>query len=182
MNEDTMQHMSMTLEPSAKNWLFTMMETLSREAFVEMAVTLWAIWFARRRLIHDGEHQSPLSTYSFVRRFIEDLATLPVPVKVARSGVAKAGSPKWLPPPPGYIKINVDAATSKTGGGGVVPAVCRCGNGDFMGASALTISDIGSAATLEALACREALALAQDLNVQSVWHDHPRNKRDGVAF
>jgi ribonuclease HI len=76
--------------------------------------------------------------------------------------------PKWLPPPEGYVKINVEAATSKTGGGGVVAVVCRSGIGEFMGASALTISDIGSAAALEALACREVLALAQDLNVQTV--------------
>jgi hypothetical protein len=59
-------------------------------------------------------------------------------------------------------------ATSKTGGGGVVAAVCRSGTGEYMGVSALTISDIGSFAALEALACREALALAQDLNVRSV--------------
>jgi hypothetical protein len=38
--------MSMTEEPSAQNWIFSMMESLDHEAFVEMAVTLWAIWYA----------------------------------------------------------------------------------------------------------------------------------------
>jgi hypothetical protein len=160
--------MAMTIEPSTKNWLFTMMETLSREAFVEMAVTLWAIWFARLRLIHDGEQQSPLSTFLFVRRFIDDLTVPPAPMLAVRSGDVMGLIPKWLAPPEGYVKINVDAATSKTGGGGVVAAVCRSGTGEYMGVSALTISDIGSFAALEALACREALALAQDLNVRSV--------------
>jgi hypothetical protein len=55
INEETTQHMVMTEEPSSKQWLFTMMDSLSHEAFVEMAVTLWAIWYARRRLIHDGD-------------------------------------------------------------------------------------------------------------------------------
>jgi hypothetical protein len=32
--------MVMTEEPSAKPWLFTMMESLDREAFVEMTVTM----------------------------------------------------------------------------------------------------------------------------------------------
>jgi hypothetical protein len=117
MSEDTMQHMAMTIEPSAKNWLFTMMETLSKEVFVEMAVTLWAIWFARLRLIHDGEQQSPLSTFLFVRRFIDDLTVPPAPMLAVRSGDVMGLIPKWLAPPEGYVKINVDAATSKMGGG-----------------------------------------------------------------
>jgi hypothetical protein len=39
------QHISMTTENLAKQWLFVMMETLGQEAFVEMAATLWAIWY-----------------------------------------------------------------------------------------------------------------------------------------
>jgi hypothetical protein len=35
--------MSQTNEPSAKQWLFAMMESLDQSAFLEMAVTLWAI-------------------------------------------------------------------------------------------------------------------------------------------
>jgi hypothetical protein len=35
----------MTTENLAKQWLFVMMETLGQEAFVEMAATLWAIWY-----------------------------------------------------------------------------------------------------------------------------------------
>jgi hypothetical protein len=158
MSEDTMQHMAMTIEPSAKNWLFTMMETLSREAFVEMAVTLWAIWYARRRLIRDGEQQSPLSTFLLVRRFID--------------------VSKWLAPLEGYVKINVDAACYVQNGWW--RRSCSClqeRNWRVYGCfcshhqrycSALTISDIGSPAALEALTYREALALAQDLNVRSV--------------
>jgi hypothetical protein len=160
--------MSQTTEPSAKQWLFTMMDSLKQEDFREMAVTMCAIWYARRRLIHDGEHQSPLSTFMFVRRFLDDLAIAPSSTAGAQPRIPSGGVPKWLPPPRGYAKVNVDAATTKTGNGGSASAVCRSDSGVFLGASALAISDIGSPATLEALARREALALVQDLNLNKV--------------
>jgi hypothetical protein len=95
------------------------MESLDHEAFVEMAVTLWAIWYAIRRLIHDGEQQSPLSTFLFVRSFIQDLGMVPTEAGHRRKSKSGAHHPKWLAPPIpiGHVKINVDAATSKTGNG-----------------------------------------------------------------
>ena len=66
--------MWLTTEPSAKQWLFGMMESLSHDDFIEMVVTLWDIWYARMHLIHEGDQQSPLSTFLFVRRFLDDLA------------------------------------------------------------------------------------------------------------
>ena len=47
--------------------LFTLSNVLSQEKFIKVLVTLWAIWWARRKLIHADEHQSPLSTHMFIR-------------------------------------------------------------------------------------------------------------------
>jgi hypothetical protein len=33
-------------------------------------VTLWVIWFARRKAIHEEVFQSPLSTHAFVEAFL----------------------------------------------------------------------------------------------------------------
>ena len=41
--------------------------------------------------------------------------------------------------------------------------ICRDSSGQFLGASAIKIQGVTEPATLEALACREALALASDL-------------------
>ena len=70
-----------------------------------------------------------------------------------------------LAPPPGLSKINVDAATSKTGMGGAIAVVCRSESGFFAGASTLTVKGGLSPAALEALACREGLARLQDLGI-----------------
>lgn len=68
-----MEHLMATTEPIAKNWLFSMMEVLLHEHLTRMTVTPWAIWTARRKLIHEGIHQSPLSTHLFITRYISEL-------------------------------------------------------------------------------------------------------------
>ena len=50
-------------EPNAKHWLFNMMDALSQMEFVKMAVTLWAIWTACRKDIHEIIFQSPQSIH-----------------------------------------------------------------------------------------------------------------------
>lgn len=44
--------------PDAKLWLVGLCNTLSSEKVVEVLVMLWAIWYARRRAIREGEFQS----------------------------------------------------------------------------------------------------------------------------
>jgi hypothetical protein len=48
----------------------------------------------------------------------------------------------------------------------MVDAICRDGQDVFMGASVLAVPRISDPASLEEIACREALALAKDLYVQ----------------
>jgi hypothetical protein len=48
------------------------METLSRDDFACVVVTLWAIWYARRKIIHE-EIFSPLSTHLFIENYLRDL-------------------------------------------------------------------------------------------------------------
>ena len=43
-------------------------------------------------------------------------------------------------------------------------AICRDSQGIFLGSSALVVAGVWDAPTLEAMACREAMAFAEDLN------------------
>jgi hypothetical protein len=64
-DEGIVEHLCRNEDPSAKQWLFAMMESLSKVDFARVAVTIWAIWYARRKIIHDEEFQSPcLPIYS----------------------------------------------------------------------------------------------------------------------
>ena len=97
--ESVTEHMEHTTEPEAKQWLFTMMHTLKGEDLTRCLVTLWAIWFARRKAIHEGIFQSPLSTYYFIESFIRDLELLAARKSTAGSQVRRMPPARWLAPP-----------------------------------------------------------------------------------
>jgi len=61
------------------------------------------------------------------------------------------------------MKVNVDAAVSKNAGRASAAAVARDANGLFLGASAVVMTGMTDPETIEVLACREGVALAQDL-------------------
>lgn len=71
-------------------------------------------------------------------------------------------------PPARYAKIHIDAGLSMPSRCGSAAAVCRDDQGNHMGSSVLVVHGIQDPATLEAMACREGLALAEDLLVQNL--------------
>jgi hypothetical protein len=108
-DEEIMEHLCMNEDHNDKQWLFAMMESLSPDDFARVAVTLWAIWFARRKIIHEEEFQSPLSTHMFIESYLRYLA---ISAKASAGSISDA--PKWIPPSAGCAKLNIDAAMSKT--------------------------------------------------------------------
>jgi ribonuclease HI len=62
----------------------------------------------------------------------------------------------------------MDATVSKNTDSGAVAAVARDDRGRFMGASTLIYLGRSDAETLEALACREGIALARDISARQV--------------
>ncbi|KQK19608.2 hypothetical protein BRADI_1g49356v3 [Brachypodium distachyon] len=129
-----LEHMEKTSEPDAKQRIFAMIESLPHDELTRCFVTLWAIWYARRK-----EKARPPN----------------IPMPTAR----------WIPPPAGYVKINVDASVAKHCCAGAAAAVCWNAEGCLLGASALVFTGLADPGTLEVLACREALSLAEDLGV-----------------
>jgi hypothetical protein len=166
-DEEIAEHVSLLDIPSAKQWLFALMETLSRDNFARVAITLWAIWYTRQKMIHEEQFQSPLSTHLFIESYLWDLS-IAGSSTVQGQKTPKAKHPRWTPPVRGYAKLNVDAAMAKSRPGGAVGVVCWDESGSFLGASMLTVQGISDPAIMEAIACREALALTQDLHLRRV--------------
>ena len=79
----------------------------------------------------------------------------------------QAGVQRPKCPPPGFAKIHVDAACRR-GTWGIAAAVCRDANGNFLGNSVLCIAGVDDPVIMETIACMEALALAQGLNLHDV--------------
>jgi ribonuclease HI len=155
-------------EGDARLWLFNLVDTLSTDEQVKVFTTLWSIWHARRKAIQEQVFQSPVSTIVFMERYFEDLKQCkPAPDKRASASHASTAS-GWLPPPPGIPKINMDAMVGKGESRGAVAAVARSATRQYLGASAMVFPGKSTPETLEALACREGLALARDIHACKV--------------
>lgn len=148
---------------NAKEWIFAMNETLPHDDYTRMFVTTWAIWAARRKVIHEDIYQTPYSTHCFINSYLDEIKILQKTVS-SRGPTHPVPRPScWKPPRSGHVKVNVDAAVLRSGGRVAVAAICRDQAGAFQGASAVGFSNLEDPTTLEILAIREALALADDL-------------------
>lgn len=167
-DEEATEHIFACQEPHAKQWLFMIMESMPHQDFVKVLVTLWAIWTARRKAVHEDIFQSPLSTYSFITRYLQDLNMVQRTNGKATGLKVHRPKAKWIPPSVGLVKGNVDAAVARSGDMGAVAAIFRNADGKFLGASALVSRGTSDPFTMEAIACREALSLARDLDLQKI--------------
>ena len=114
--EDITELLCNIQELNSRAWLSVMMKSLKQDEVTRVVVTLWAISHARRKAIHESMFQSPLSTHTFVNRYIEDLDAIKQRAPERQVGLARAGS--WIPPPEGFMKINVGGRV-RGGGRGV---------------------------------------------------------------
>src|SRR6266540_3593975 len=116
-----------------------MIEVLNHQEQVKFFVTLWAIWHARRKAIHDREFQSPLSTKIFIDRFVSDLDQCPAEPR-ANNIVAVEEQVSWIPPPVGHTSIHVDAAIGKSMEKAAIASVARSDVDSYLGESAVVYS------------------------------------------
>lgn len=158
--------LSQIQEESARGWLAEVFARLKHDDLIRVVVTLWTIWHAKRKAIHENLFQSPLSTHYFVDRFIGDLSLVSPGTQEKQEN--QIATPKWIPPPSGSVKINVDATLSKNTTIAACAAVARYEIGDFLGASGVVFEGVTEAEIAEALACHEGLALASDINTSNI--------------
>lgn len=163
---EMVEHMIHSIVADGRTWLTHMQESLSHVAFVNMVVTLWAVWYARRKAIYDHELQSPFSTNMFIRRYIQEIGD--AKVKLGSSRVAPAQTNNFVRPPVGVIKINVDGVVARDRRSGVGAAIARDHTGLYRGSSSCYIPHMYDLATLEVMACREGLWLAKDLMLDNI--------------
>ena len=165
--DEELAHKMMALtEPKAKQWLFALIESLTHDEFVLLSITLWSIWHARRKAIHEGIFQSPQATQTFINRYRDELNMIRPTTRQTSAPTAPSGPQRPKAPPAGFAKIHVDAAI-RPGRGGSAAAVCRDSNGNYLGSSSLVVEGVDDPACLEALACREAMCLEKDLLINN---------------
>lgn len=83
-------------------------------------------------------------------------------------GVKVVPVQKWEPPALGWVKVNVDGATSKNGDKGGVGVVFRNHEGAYLGGACHYFPQDSDPARIELQACRRAVLMADELNVTSL--------------
>ena len=53
-SEEIVNFISSTHQQNARGWLHEAMNSLSHYVLVKMVVTMWAIWYAKRKIIHEN--------------------------------------------------------------------------------------------------------------------------------
>lgn len=76
--ENLVSTMAENDESNARIWLFDLYEKLDHASFTRMVITLWSIWFARRKVIYESIFQNPQQTASFINNYIDELGHLVV--------------------------------------------------------------------------------------------------------
>ncbi|KAI4968640.1 hypothetical protein ZWY2020_045970 [Hordeum vulgare] len=161
--------MADNMEPSARNWVFDMQESLSHASFTRMVLTLWSTWYARRKAIYEGIFQSPQQTIAFGNTFLGELGQIALKSPTIPNVRAfSPGAQRWTAPSTGLMKVNIDGAVSTNRQGGAAAVVCRDGAGNYLGSSTIVLQGTDDSTILKTLACRERLALAEDLGIQQL--------------
>lgn len=144
------------------------MKSLQHKDLTLVVVRLWAIWHAMHKAVHENQFQSPLTDHYFVECFI--IAIELIKPEAKEKLAAQNAKPRWIPPPCGFLKTNVHAATSKNSSLASTTAVAWDNVGNYLGASALVLEGIMDAKMVEAVAMsrRIGVALASDLNLQTL--------------
>jgi hypothetical protein len=86
-------------ERGPQEWLAMLRATLTHDDQIRIFVTLWAIWHARRKAIHEQQYQSPLSVHAFIEKFVVDLSQDDHKEEQRRVASGTSEAPAWIPPP-----------------------------------------------------------------------------------
>jgi ribonuclease HI len=169
LDEEIIEIIASLCASDPKQWALFMCSNMAQVEGRRVLVTCWAIWQARRKAIYDGIFHSPLSTFNMVNRLLDELETLEkYQMKGMCQQLKKVNIRHCMAPESGQFKVNNDAAVARTSCIGTVGAICRDNHGNFIAASALTIPNITELETLEAMACVEALALAENCGIKNL--------------
>ncbi|PPD97595.1 hypothetical protein GOBAR_DD05379 [Gossypium barbadense] len=109
-------------------WLSWILKIHHTTKHNEICVTMWAIWFARNRMVHEGTNQSVREIVSFICNYCVELVSM----IHTNNGVVSDVQVRWSLPPAGVVKINVDAGFRLNQKKAAAGVVIRDENGEIL--------------------------------------------------
>ncbi|KAG8484135.1 hypothetical protein CXB51_022932 [Gossypium anomalum] len=147
-----------------KEWLSWVLESSDSNKKYVIAIAIWALWFARNKYVHKNKMQSAEEIVTFIRSFDLEYRGCALNLKhlKLRSMI------KWMPPPQGWVKINVDAWISVNKNRAVSGFIIRNDEGLIMGSGFKGHHLTWSVVIAEALAVLHRLQFALEMRFTKV--------------
>jgi hypothetical protein len=166
------------LRPEGQNWLMNLLHACSEDQRVKTLMTLWRIWHAHNELTHD----KPCPPIEGSRRFLVSYLDSLLLIKQSPDADIVKGKmvidqqrgfqrdsrtenrrqeakQRWLPPPSGHAKLNVDGAYSADGRAGIGMVLRDC-QGKVVFTACRQVLNCQDALEAELLAIEEGAKLA----------------------
>ncbi|XP_031091127.1 uncharacterized protein LOC115996126 [Ipomoea triloba] len=150
--------------PSIGEWLTNNMKQFDKHSCCLMLTICWYIWFARNDMVWNNINHSPSSIVARAKTHLSEWSYMHArdefaPLQHSTSII------KWKNPPPGRLKLNVDAAVNKTRGHMGFGWILRDDQGSFVAAVSTPWYGLFSVKEAEAIAVREALSWLKANNI-----------------
>ncbi|KAA3485159.1 reverse transcriptase [Gossypium australe] len=147
-----------------KDQLVSIFTAMTDEKRKLLSISLWAIWFMRNKLIHEGRKFSMQETVRFIQRYVHEL-------QMSCKSDFTPDTKKaifWRPPPVDFVKLNFDASFDKESKSAITAVVARNDEGLIMGACVYQCTEVADAFVAEARACERAILFAMDMGFQKI--------------
>ena len=120
------------------------------------AILAWSLWFCRNKIRVNELGKVPHDVVSWANNFRHEYQS----IKKGTNADRQKENVKWVPPPQGWFKVNVDGAIFKeTNKAGIGVVVCDS-QGWVLAALSEKVDGVQDAEDIEALAIRRAIRFA----------------------
>lgn len=158
---------------SGPEWLLQLIDMNNAGEAARLILILWRAWYVRNELTHGGRWIPTEGSVSFLSGYwttlssikqggAEDLKGKATVSKLTDTRARIPAKCRWQAPASGWIKINTDGAFSEASGEAGIGVIIRNHLGQVILSGWKYIDKGGSVEQVEALACREGLALAAE--------------------
>ncbi|KAH1074143.1 hypothetical protein J1N35_026471 [Gossypium stocksii] len=144
---------------SCKNYFvntFCLADELNRQL---IAISLWALWYRRNKLIHEGINFSLQELLGFIQGYRHEINLCQEKIEVA---CVSRLNEVWRPPDLGFIKLNFDATFQSESKTSSIAVLARDCEREVVGAETYLFTDVVDVFVAEARVCERTLPYLYD--------------------
>ncbi|KAL1150023.1 hypothetical protein V6Z11_A10G229500 [Gossypium hirsutum] len=119
-----------------------------------IAISIWALWYRRNKLIYEGVKFSLQELLGFIRGYGHEICLSQENLRVF---YRSPETERWNTPEIGFIKINFDATFKVDSRTSTTVVLARDSKGEVVGAETYLFEDVVDAFVAEARACERAI-------------------------